>query len=271
MKSHRLLTLFLLFVASVILISWGATGHRTVAKIAENHLTPQAKAAVLDLLGAESMSDVSSWADQVRNKPEYRYTTPWHYINMPLGLSYAQFQQMVDTTTSDNVYNALHKLEAELANPATPREKRIDDLKFIIHFVGDLHQPMHVSRSEDKGGNTIQLNYQGSGTNLHSVWDGKLIDRQGLSYEQMANQYDHVSPAQVKQWQNDPLVLWLWESYTITTKLYAEVDAMKSRNIDSSYYEAHIPIVQQRITQGGIRLAGVLNTIFENYPVGEKK
>jgi hypothetical protein len=108
----------------------------------------------------------------------------------------------------------------------------------------------------------VQLNFNGQGTNLHSIWDSKLIDRLGLSYQQLAEKVDQATPAQISQWQKDPMMKWMWESYEITEKLYAEVDAMKSRAIDDKYYEAHIATVEQRLEQAGIRLAGVLNGLF---------
>jgi hypothetical protein len=251
-------------VIALFLLSWGVTGHRTVGKIAEKHLTPAAAAAVHELLGSETLADVSTWADEVRGKPEYQQTGPWHYVNLPMGLPFPEFQKSVEGMSEDNVYSALQKLEKEVVDPATPREKKVEALKFIVHFVGDLHQPMHVSKAEDKGGNTIQLNFNGSGTNLHAVWDSKLIDRLGLGYEQLASTVDHATPAQVSQWQKDPMIRWMWESYAVTEKLYAEVDAMKSRAIDDKYYEEHIATVEQRLEQAGIRLAGVLNRLFEH-------
>src|ERR1700743_3001313 len=103
MKSK--IVVFSLVVISIALLSWGVTGHRTVGKIAEKHLTPKARAAVEDLLGGASLADVSTWADEVRNHPEYHQTGPWHYINLPLGLSYSEFQQQVEGKTDDNVYS----------------------------------------------------------------------------------------------------------------------------------------------------------------------
>jgi len=255
-------SLIILAIATA-LISWGVTGHKTIGKIAENHLTPKARAAVQDLLGDQTLADVSTWADEVRNQTEYRKTAPWHFLNLPLGLTYTEFQRQVEGMGPDNVYGALIKCEQELTYPGTPREKKIEDLKFIVHFVGDLHQPMHISRAEDKGGNTIQLNYEGQGTNLHSLWDTKLLEHQGLSYQQLAEKYDHISAQQIKQWQNDPLIKWAWESYEVSSTLYAEVDAMKGRSIDNGYYVAHIGIIQERIEKAGVRLAGVLNEIFK--------
>lgn len=264
MKKNYFLSIISIVAIAACLLSWGVTGHRTIGKIAEKHLTPAARTAVQELLGSETLADVSTWADEVRGRPEYRQTGPWHYINLPLGLSYTEFQQKVEGMSEESVYTALQQQERLVTDPAVPREKKVEALKFIVHFVGDLHQPMHVSRAEDKGGNTIQLNYNGSGTNLHSVWDSKLIDRLGLGYEQLAEKVDHATPAQIGQWQKDPLIKWIWESYEMSSKLYAEVDAMKSRAIDDSYYEAHIAIVEQRLEQAGIRLAGVLNMLFAN-------
>jgi hypothetical protein len=251
-------------ILSAALLSWGVTGHRTVGKIAAGHLTPQAKAAVHDLIGDTTLADISAWPDEVRSQPAYRHTAPWHYINLPLGLSYADFEAKVKGMTQENVYSALQQQEQILGSTASTRPQKVEALKYIVHFVGDVHQPMHVSREEDKGGNTIQLNYEGNGTNLHALWDSKLIDHQGLTFEQMAAAYDHATPAEIKQWQSDPLIRWIWESYQASSKLYEEVDAMKSRAIDDNYYQAHITIVQDRIEKAGIRLAGVLNEVFRN-------
>jgi len=264
MHKGRVLIICLILLASPMLISWGVTGHRTIGRIAENHLSANAKAAVLALLGNETLADASTWADEVRSQPEYQQTAPWHFLNLPLGLSYPDFEKQVEGMSGDNVYSALQKCEHALGDPGTSRAQQIEALKFIIHFVGDMHQPMHISRAEDKGGNTIQLNYEGNGTNLHSLWDTRLLEHQGLSDVQLAEKYDQATPQQIKQWQSDPPLRWIWESYEISSRLYAEIDAMNSRSIGDAYYEAHIPIVADRIEKAGIRLAGVLNAIFKN-------
>lgn len=264
-KSHLLL--LSTFVLVIFLLSWGVTGHRTVGKIAEDHLTPKALAGVKDLLGAESLADVSTWADELRGNEHYKQTGPWHYINLPLGLSYDEFKNRVENMLESNVYSALVKQLQLLTDTMVSRDRKVDALKFVVHFVGDLHQPMHISRAEDKGGNTIQLNFDGQGTNLHAIWDSKLIDHSGMDYQQLAAKYDHPSPAQVRQWQNDPVVKWMWESYEISSQLYAEVDTMKSRSIGQAYYDEHWSQVTQRLEQGGVRLAGLLNVVFKNGPV----
>ncbi|WP_342644899.1 S1/P1 nuclease [Mucilaginibacter sp. CSA2-8R] len=247
----------------LFLISWGFTGHRVIALIAERHLTPQAKAAVADLLVGESMAEVSTWADQVRNQGQYKHTSGWHFINLPLGLSHTEFNKTVVLMEKDNVYSAVRKAQQNLMNPKLSKAERSESLKFLIHLVGDLHQPMHVSRAEDKGGNTVQLNFEGKGTNLHSLWDSRLIDKKGLSEAQLVNEYDKIPPATITKWQQTPMIDWIWESYQASSKLYAEVDQMKSRAIGEDYYKSHIAIVDQRIEQAGIRLAAMLNEIYK--------
>ncbi|HEV2354933.1 MAG TPA: S1/P1 nuclease, partial [Puia sp.] len=200
-------------LAAAALISWGVKGHRAVALIAQNHLHPAAREAVRVLLGDTSLADISSWPDEVLRQPEYRHTAPWHYLNLPLGLTREEFDAKIENLGSENVYGALRREEEILESTSSTRPEKAEALKFIVHFIGDLHQPMHVSRAEDKGGNTIQLNYDKKGTNLHALWDSKLIDHEGLSPEQMAAQYDHATAAEIRQWQSQPLMEWLWESY----------------------------------------------------------
>jgi hypothetical protein len=269
----KLLSISLVSVLAVTLISWGWAGHKTVATIAYNHLTPKSKDVVKALLGDTSLADVASWADEILSQPAYKSTAPEHYLNLPLGLNYASFEKEVQSQDKDNVYKALLKNEQILKAQMSTKEERAVALKFIVHFIGDLHQPMHISRAEDKGGNTIQVQFDGKGTNLHSLWDSKLIGKEGKTFEKMSIDYDKATPAQVKQWQNDSMMKWLFESYQISSKLYSEVE--KNNKLDDAYYNAHISIINERIEKAGIRLAGVLNKIFAeavyNYPLPAKK
>lgn len=258
----RLISYLLIFV-SLVLISWGYKGHKAVASIAEKHLTPNVKKVVDGTLDLKPMSEFASWADEVRNQPEYKYTAPWHFLNLPMGLNQQQFEQAVRSQQQPNVYSAILDCEKELSNKQeTDWTKRQVALKFLIHLVGDAHQPMHISRAEDKGGNTIQVRFENKGTNLHSVWDTKLIDHEGLSDEQIAKEYDTATPEQIKKWQSDDPMIWLWESYQISSKLYAEVES--NNMLGEDYYKSHIGIVHDRIEKAGIRLAGLLNMIFKD-------
>ncbi|MBV8390834.1 MAG: S1/P1 nuclease [Mucilaginibacter sp.] len=246
-----------LIISALGLISWGRTGHSTIGLIAERHLTPEAKAAVNVLLNGQSLADIASWADDNRD----RATAPWHFINVPLGLSFDDFKSQIENA-APNVYTALLGQETILADTGKSNAERATALKYIVHFAGDIHQPMHVSRAEDKGGNTIQLRYDGQGTNLHSLWDTKMLEHAGLNAQQLADQFDQATPAQIAKWQNDPQITWAWESYQISTQLYAEIDTLQNKTIDDTYYQKHLPIIENRIEKAGVRLAGILNALF---------
>lgn len=257
----------MVFVA-IILISWGSVGHKTVATIAEAHLCTVAKNSIKVLLGEQSIGDVASWADEVRNTPEYKQTGPWHYVDLPSGYSFEQFAEEVKKQGAENVYGAILHCEEQLKSNTTSKEEKAIALKFLVHFIGDSHQPMHVSRAEDKGGNTIQVQFNGKGSNLHSLWDSGLISREGKTFDRMAKDYDNANPQKIAKWQKDSPMQWLWESYQFSTKIYGDVE--KNNKLDDAYYEANIPVVQQRIEMAGIRLAGELNKIFVAYPVTGK-
>ncbi|MCD8739098.1 S1/P1 nuclease [Mucilaginibacter roseus] len=254
MKKRTILSAGLAF-AALGLISWGFKGHRAVATIAQNHLNTNVAYVASAYLKGEPMEAVSTWADENRDPK----TASWHYINLPLGLSRDAFVKAVQES-DNNIYTAILKTEATLKDANASTEAKNEAIKYLIHLVGDAHQPMHVSRKEDKGGNTIQLRFDNKGTNLHSLWDSKLIDKEGLSQEDIVKTYDTATPADIKKWQSDSPIEWLWESYQITTELYAS--AKPGQDIDDIYYQKYIPVIHKRIDQAGIRLAGELNRLL---------
>lgn len=250
------------FILLLFLSSWGFKGHQTIGYIAQRHLTPKAASAVKQLLGSQSLEDVATWADQVTKQPEWRHTASWHYVNVPAGLSQQQFIAAVKSQSKGNLLQGLAKCELELSNPEVSREQKIIDLKFIVHLAGDAHQPMHVSRTEDRGGNKIQIRFNGRGTNLHALWDSKLFDKQHLSNVQFATKYDVQSPATIAKWQSNGPLEWMYESYLLSTRLYAETN--NNRNLTNVYYNQHITLADKRLEIAGIRLAGLLNRLFKN-------
>jgi len=257
----KLLSFCLIIGAGLSLASWGTLGHHVIGEIAERHLTPEAKAAVNNLLGHESLADVSSWADDIRQAEPA--TAPLHFMNLPTGLNYTEFEQQVKNMKTGNVYTGILAAENLLKNTGAPQRQRVNALKYLVHFVGDAHQPMHVSRAEDRGGNNIKLTFENQYTSLHEIWDTNLLEKDGLNYKKLAEQYDHPTDIQVSKWQRDPVIIWIWESYQISSILYAETDTLKGSELGKSYYDTHIPVVRLRIEKAGIRLAGVLNAIFK--------
>ncbi|WP_214226728.1 S1/P1 nuclease [Pedobacter sp. B4-66] len=251
-----------LIVLTIALVSWGQKGHKAIASIAEKHLTTNTKTLINSYLKGETMSDASTWADEISNDPQYKKTSSWHYINLPLGLTKEQFTDYVIKQDKDNIYTAILKAEANLKDKTLSLAQKKQALKFLIHLVGDAHQPMHVSRAEDKGGNDVQVRFNGNGTNLHALWDGKLIDHEGFNYIEMAKKYDWANPEQVKKWQADSPMQWLWESYQVSTQIYDEIKP--GENIDEASYKKSIAIIHLRIAQAGVRLAGELNRLFKD-------
>ncbi|RZL61655.1 MAG: hypothetical protein EOO93_12720 [Pedobacter sp.] len=260
----------LFVVISLTLISWGYTGHKTIGQLTENYLTENAKNEIKNLLGDTTIAEACTWADDARKYPELKETANWHFLNLPLGLSFRDFKNTLDTLKQANLYSALLNAEATLKQNQVTKKQRTEALKFLMHFVGDIHQPMHVSRAEDKGGNTIQLNYEGKGTNLHSVIDTKLLEHNGFKYDSLAVQFSKIPKRKIRRWQRDPVINWAWESYQISSELYAEIDKMKSRNIGVEYYEKHYPMVELRIQQAAVRMAGLLNEIFKDVPLEKR-
>jgi hypothetical protein len=248
-------------ILCLVLISWGYEGHYAVADIAGRHLTPNAQAAVMNLLGHKTMADVSSYADDLRSDPAYASTKDLHFLNIPMGYTYEQFSDYIKNSRTQNVYTGIVGCINELKDPKSSKSKKVFSLELLIHFVGDCHQPMHVSRAEDKGGNATSVTFLGGGTNLHSLWDSGLIEHQKINYKDLAAKYDDATAVQIKQWQSDNIMKWLWESYQITTILYQE--AATNPNFDEKYYQDHIPLIKSRIEKAGIRLAGVLNDIYK--------
>jgi hypothetical protein len=251
----------LLVSFTLTLVSWGVVGHRAIGKIAENHLSSKAKTAVTDLLGTESLAMVSTYPDEIRSYKQYAYTAPWHYVNLPFGLNYEQFHTQLTAIDKPNIYKALLTCMEDLKNPAKSREEKVFAMKFLVHLVGDLHQPMHTGRSEDSGGNGIKVKLMRRESNLHSLWDSGLIDYAGMSYSELAKSCDDSKSGDIKTWQKDDIVKWLYESYEISQQLYTEAAA--NPEFDYTYYPKHADIVKKRLAQAGIRLAGILNEIYK--------
>ncbi|GAB3921924.1 S1/P1 nuclease [Mucilaginibacter myungsuensis] len=251
------LSVICLLGLSITLISWGFKGHRAIATIAQKHLSSNTAYVVSAYLKGEGMADVATWADENKNPK----TAAWHYVNLPLGLTREAFVKAI-SESDNNVYTAILKTEAQLKDKNLSSEQKYEALKYLIHLVGDAHQPMHVSRKEDKGGNTIQVRFDNKGTNLHSLWDSKLIDHEGLSESDIAKNYDVATGTEIKQWQSDSPMEWLWESYQISSELY--MNTKPGQQIDEAYYQKYITVIRKRVDQAGIRLAGELNKLFNS-------
>ena len=134
-------------------------------------------------------------------------------------------------------------------------------LRLLIHIVGDVHQPLHVSEEGDAGGNDIKVTWFGTPSNLHRLWDEQLIDDQKLSYTEYTKAINFSTAAQRKVWQSQPISQWLFESYTISVQLHNEITSQNPK-LSYRYNFDHIYTLNDQLLKGGVRLAGVLNDIF---------
>jgi len=242
----------------VLAFAWGKTGHRVVGQIAENHLSPKAAQAVRDLLGADGLAEVSNWADEIRSNPAWKPADPWHYVNIPDGQTY----ESMSKNPAGDILIALKRFEATLRNASAAKEERIQALKFMVHFIGDLHQPLHAGKRDDLGGNRVSVHWFRAveATNLHTVWDELLIDHEKLSFTEWARFLDHPSESELKEWQSTGYSVWMEESYKLRDRCY---DFKPELPLSYEYVDKSMPIVRQRLLQAGVRLAGTLNQIFQ--------
>ncbi|MTI30595.1 S1/P1 nuclease, partial [Xanthovirga aplysinae] len=220
----------------------------------EQHLSKKAKKNISKIMGHESLAIASTWADFIKSDPNYDYSHEWHYANIPNGEKYDPKKG-----AEHNVVKEIIALKKQLENPATTLEEKKIALRFLVHLVGDIHQPMHVGQPEDLGGNRIEMKWFGKKTNLHRIWDSQIIDSQKLSYTELGNSINNATKVEIKQWQSSTVEQWANESKEICDGLYETSDDEISTY---KYMYRYYPVVQSRLLMGGIRLAGLLNEIF---------
>lgn len=242
-------------------MAWGMLGHRIVAEIAQHYLNAKAKAAVQKILGNESMAMASNWADFIKSDSNYHYLSNWHWIDFPKGISYEDMKATLKSDTADDAYTRTNFLVRELKKKSLGADKKKLYLRLLIHIVGDLHQPLHVSPHGTSGGNDVRLNWFNEASNLHRVWDEHLINYQQLSYSEYVKAIDFTTAAQRKALQAQPLSQWVFDSFTIAQSLLDEIHDPNPK-LTYRYNFDHIATVNDQLLKGGVHLAGLLNEIF---------
>lgn len=238
--------------------AWGKTGHRVTGEIAEAHLSENAQAKIQEILGVEDLAEASTWPDFMRSSPtDYwqRTANPWHYVTVPEGSTYpdVEIPEWGDAATALASFR-----ETLLSETASPEEQALA-LRFAVHIIGDLHQPLHAGNGLDRGGNTFTVTFFDKMTNLHSVWDTELINHEQLSYTEMTDWLSRtISTEDVRDWSVTDPAVWINESAAIRDTIYPE-----ERDLRWSYVYSHRATYRQRLKQAGIRIAAYLNETFE--------
>ncbi|MBA2746931.1 MAG: S1/P1 nuclease [Flavisolibacter sp.] len=260
-RFFKILVLSLCFYCPLQSFAWGMYGHRIVGEIAESYLSKKAKKEIRKILGNESLAMASNWADFIKSDTSYRYLDTWHYVNFKKGLNCADFSAVLSVDTSVNAYTKINFLAGELKRQTLTNETKQMYLRLLIHFVGDIHQPLHVSPEGTTGGNDIKVTWFSQASNLHRVWDSHLVEYQQLSYTEHVKAINHTTRAQRDLLQNQPLCEWLFESYTLAQVLHDEITTPNPR-LGYEYNFKHVATMNDQLLKGGVRLAGMLNEIF---------
>ncbi len=256
--------------------AWGKDGHRIVGQIAESHLTPAARAAVDKLLGDGkhlSDDDVANWADHIRG--EFPETGPWHYVDIPVEGD-GKYDPARDCKYSDCVIDRIERFREVLANKEAKFAERQRALKFLVHFVGDLHQPLHCAERRDnagkpdQGGNLCFVRFldEPKQTNLHKVWDFQILERSMAGGDPLdfARKLDRSTTAEKQaEWSRGRAKDWAAESFRLAVNsVYAGVAADGPRTtLDRDYVERGQRVIDDQLARAGIRLAQILNETLE--------
>ena len=263
-------------------LAWGESGHRIVASIAERMLTPEARAEVDRILADErafgvpecpvtNLQDAARWADCVRPLKAYAYTATWHFDDIPL----CRAAQREAYCAEGNCLSAqTERLIGVLSDRTADRKARLEALKFVVHFIGDLHQPLHASDNGDRGGNDVPTSFFGSTDkdgkqNLHRVWDSRLAEKLlAGSGDPASTLFAQLKPLEAAAWQQGGIEDWMRETHAIAVDVtYAELPRPLACNakggeretLEQAYYDRAAPVVSQQLLKAGVRLAEVLN------------
>ncbi len=257
MKKTILATLFcttLLLGANIKSFACGKTGHELVAQVAFRFLDDSTQKIVKQYLGKVSIEEASVWMDEEKSNSYYNYMRSWHYVDFERGEKYIPSQER-------NALTVLHSAITELKNYKTNGLSKKDikyRLLLIFHIVGDIHQPLHTGYGSDRGGNSISVSSCCVSGNLHSVWDGQILDYKKITLDTCLQYYTTFSSEQIAGFKKINELKWIYESRTYLDAIYD----FKNNYLDKDYIDRNADIVKKGLVVGGIRLGSILDYLF---------
>ncbi len=296
MRISTTIVLSLLLFAGWV-FSWGQNGHRIVARIAQRHLSTASSDAIAEILGGKSLADIANLPDDWRSDPRWGCASAFHYVTVPNETAYPD-PGFADWNKGDAV-RGVYYLSGVLLDPAASRERKSVALAFLVHFVGDLHQPLHVGRGCDQGGNALSVSWMGEDTNLHSVWDHGIIDAENLSYTEYAESLDRVDDETRSTLETASPDQWLVEAQSYFDQIYkcdtrdrcpcfcgecgdglsvfggclsvanCQLQVGNKVNLGYAYRYRNKPLIEGRLLKGGLRLAYLLDSLVEKRQLPE--
>ena len=256
----KLIIIIAVCVYAQTAFAWGKEGHIVVAKIAQSNLTNKAKAQIKTFMGSLELASIATWADDVRNSNEFKYSKTWHYVDIPF--SEQTFDSLRDCNNGDCAIAAIDSQIRVLRSATASRTEKQIALKFLVHFMGDVHQPLHCYDNNDRGGNLDTVYWFDTITNLHSVWDSKFIEKTNQPRAQyIARIIKWLTTAQKKMLVTGSLTDWVNAAHllTVNTKMIVK----NHSKLGVKYFNTYHPIVEHQLATAGIRLAKILNDIFQ--------
>lgn len=235
--------------------AYGPEGHLIAGRAAATLLCARAAAEIGRLGSGEDLGTLGLWADRVRSEPAYADTGPWHYLNIDDGASLARYR----TPPEGDILEALERFRRRVGDRGLDDAQRGEALRFLVHFIVDLHQPLHVGRAEDRGGNRIELRFRGEETNLHRLWDSDAIAWRQLSLADYAAAVSRRAVGLEGGAELDPRV-WAAEAMALRATVYAF--GASGREPPAAYLDQAAAITEARLSLAAARLAGTLNALF---------
>jgi hypothetical protein len=244
----------------VLALSWGGEGHRVAAAITADRLCGPAAAQVERLLAGMTLAEASTWPDQIRNTAEWAHTREWHYLNV--GDDEAIGAVIEGAPGRGRLLSAIRLNLALLADESAAPQARREALGFVVHLVGDLHQPLHIGRSEDRGGNTVTVSFEGEQVNLHRLWDSGLLRSAGLRPDDYRRTLEPLVRLGADEWVRGTLEGWAAESRDLRPWVYDFDPRRRIPHISKRYAETGRQLTALRLAQAGVRTAAVLNGLW---------
>ena len=254
--------LLALLLAPAPALGWGAEGHEVVAGVALREMTPAARRQVAQLLGSDTMLvEQSNWADEIKDRR--RDTARWHFVDIPLQAP--AFVSRRDCAAGDCVVAQIEADVQTLRNRKLDVNRRAQALMFLIHFVADVHQPLHAEDNDDRGGNGVRVQIGRERTNLHRVWDADVVQALGFDPDMVASGIERgITPEQRKTWNHGTPANWASEAHAIARdQIYPPLRGERTLRLPRDYAWREAPVARVQLARAGVRLAWLLNTILK--------
>lgn len=256
MKKFKFLASVFLFTMIVTQsFAWGQLGHYLIGLMAERQMKKSTLKKVEKVIQPMSLARSGTWMDEIRSDRAYDYATTWHYLTSKEGEYDPAHQE-----ENGDAYEAIIRIKNELKAGGLSAVEEAEKLKMLIHMVEDIHQPLHVGTGEDRGGNDVKIEFFGNPTNLHALWDSGMIERQGMSYSEIADElYRRITPELQAGYRNASMQDWLKEAVSLRAVVY---DLPENKRISYQYIYNNYKVAEERMIAASVRLAQILEEIY---------